>query len=65
VVVAFFYTSLFGMVMYQTSKSIAIDIDDFYALEVTGFLCLANIGTKFVYHVIDRRPFADLWLRNE
>lgn len=65
VVVAFFYTSLFGIVMYQTSRSMTVDVGDFYALEITGVLFIANVAIKFGYHVIDRRPFADLWLRSE
>jgi hypothetical protein len=65
VILAIFYTALFGAVMLQTSSKQVVTVGDFFALRAMLGLFLANLIIKFIYHVIDRRPFADLWLRSE
>ncbi|KJK05337.1 hypothetical protein UB47_22270 [Pseudomonas sp. 5] len=64
-IIAIFYIAMFGAVTYQNINGLGAKIGDFNALGVMGFLFLTNTVLKFWYHVIDRRPFTDFWLRND
>lgn len=64
-IIAIFYIAVFGAVTYQNANQIDSRLGSFYALWVIGFLFLTNVVLKFWYHVIDRRPYTDFWLRND
>jgi hypothetical protein len=65
IIIAIFYIAMFGAVMYQSSNHTAVELGDFNALWAIAILFATNVVLKFWYHVIDRRPFTDFWLRSE
>ena len=65
IIIAIFYIAMFGAVTYQNSNDVGTKIGDFSALWAIGILFATNVVLKFWYHVIDRRPFTDFWLRTE
>lgn len=65
IIIAIFYISMFGAVTYQTTNNVGVKVEDFNALWAIGILFVTNLLLKFWYHVIDRRPYTDFWLRDE
>lgn len=65
IIIAIFYIAMFGAVTYQVTNNVGAKVGDFNALWAIVILFATNVVLKFWYHVIDRRPFTDFWLRNE
>lgn len=65
IIIAIFYVAMFGPVTYQVTNNVGAKVCDFNALWAIVILFATNVVLKFWYHVIDRRPFTDFWLRNE